>query len=113
MNPYTGEVLGDHDPGRGIVGLGIVSRILMTLLCVLTIWSIVSGLVMFWKRRRKGTLGLPRRPVDVRLGKRLTIAAVALGIVFPQWGVTALVILAFDRFVIRSVPALRTAFGQR
>lgn len=93
--------------------LGIVSRIFMTLLCLLTIWSIISGLVMFWKRRRKGTLGLPRRPMSVRLGKQLTIAAVALGIVFPQWGVTALIVLGIDRFVIRSVPRLRTAFGQR
>ena len=45
--------------------LGLFSRIFMTLLCMLSIWSVISGFVMFWKRRRPGTLGLPRRPVDV------------------------------------------------
>lgn len=92
--------------------LGIVSRIFMTLLCVLSIWSVISGFVMFWKRRRPGTTGLPRRPVDVRLSKRLGLIAVATAIVFPQWGVTALVVLAIDRFVIRKVRPLRVAFGQ-
>lgn len=92
---------------------GIVTRILMTLLCVLTIWSIISALVMYWKRRRAGTLGLPRRPIDVRLSKQLTAVAVVMAIAFPQWGVTALMILAIDKFVIRKVPRLRVAFGQR
>jgi uncharacterized iron-regulated membrane protein len=92
--------------------LGIVSRIFMTLLCVLSIWSVVSGFVMFWKRRRAGSLGLPRRPFDVRLARGVVISAVVLGVVYPQWGVTALVILGLDRFVIRRVPRLRTTFGQ-
>jgi hypothetical protein len=37
---------------------------------------------------------------------------VVLAIVYPQWGVTALLVLAFDRFVIRKVRPLRTTFGQ-
>lgn len=92
--------------------LGIVSRIFMTLLCVLSIWSIISGFVMFWKRRRPGSLGLPRRPVDVRLSKQLTVCACLLAIVFPQWAITALVILGIDRFIIRRVRPLRSLFGQ-
>lgn len=92
--------------------LGIFSRVFMTLLCVLSIWAVISGFVMFWKRRRVGSTGLPRRPVDVRLSKRLGAIALAMGIVFPQWGVTALAVLAFDRFVIRKVRPLRVAFGQ-
>ncbi|MEN9507360.1 MAG: hypothetical protein RI958_3286 [Actinomycetota bacterium] len=92
--------------------LGIVSRIFMTLLCVLSIWSIISGFVMFWKRRRPGSLGLPRRPVDVRLSKQLALCACLLAVVFPQWAVTALVILGIDRFVIRRVGPLRSFFGQ-
>lgn len=92
--------------------LGLFSRILMTALCVLSIWSVISAFVMFWRRRRPGTLGVPRRPVDVRLSRRIAGTALALGIVFPQWGVTALAVLSFDRFVIRRVGPLRAAFGQ-
>ena len=92
--------------------LGIVSRIFMTMLCVLSIWAVISGFVMFWKRRRPGTTGLPRRPVDVRLSKRLGLIALALAVVFPQWGVSALAVLGLDRYVIRKIRPLRVAFGQ-
>jgi uncharacterized iron-regulated membrane protein len=92
--------------------LGLASRIAMTALCLLTIWSSISALMMFWRRRRPGTLGLPRRPVDVRLERGVIAVAVLLGIVFPLWGVVALVILGIDRFVVRRVPSLRHTFGQ-
>lgn len=92
--------------------LGLVSRIFMTLLCVLSIWSVISASVMFWKRRRPGTLGLPRRPADPRLTPKVVAVGIVIGIVFPLWAVVALVVLAVDRFVIRRVPSLRRAFGQ-
>jgi uncharacterized iron-regulated membrane protein len=92
--------------------LGLFSRIFMTLLCVLSIWSVISGFAMFWKRRRPGTLGVPRRPVDARFTWKVVAVAVVLGIVFPQWAVAALVVIAFDKFVVRRVPRLRRTFGQ-
>jgi uncharacterized iron-regulated membrane protein len=92
--------------------LGLFTRIMMTALCLLAIWSVISAGVMFWKRRRPGSLGLPRRPLDVRLAKRLALLAIVIGIVFPEWGITALLVLAVDRFVIRRVRPLRATFGQ-
>lgn len=92
---------------------GIVTRILMTLMCVLAIWAVVSGFVMFWKRRRPGTAGLPRRPREVKFGWGLWAIIGVLAIVYPVWGVTAALVLLIDRFVIRTVPRLRRAFGQR
>jgi uncharacterized iron-regulated membrane protein len=93
--------------------LGVFSRTVMTVGCLLTIWSVISAMVMYWKRRRHGSLGLPRRPLDVRIANRLLALAVVIGVLYPVWGVTAVVVLLFDRFVIRRVPRLRTAFGQR
>lgn len=93
--------------------LGIVSRILMTGICLAIIWSVISAVVMYTKRRRKGSLGLPRRPVDVHLARGLIALMVVLGIVYPLWGVSAIIVLAFDRFVVRQVAPLRRAFGQR
>lgn len=92
--------------------LGLFSRIFMTLLCVLSIWSVISAVVMFSKRRRPGTLGLPRRPADVRFSWGVVLVAVALGIVFPQWALVALLVIAIDKFVIQKVPRLRRTFGQ-
>ena len=93
--------------------LGIMSRIFMTMLCVLAIFSAVSATAMYRKRRRPGTTGLPRRPADPHLGKALFMIFVATGIVFPHWFIVAIAILAFDRFAIQRIPKLRRTFGQR
>jgi uncharacterized iron-regulated membrane protein len=128
LNQFSGETLANTSAfGYGAVSrsldtlvsthmgtqLGIVSRVLMTALCVLAIWSVCSAMVMFLRRRRPGTAGLPRRPADVKLSRRLSISTVLLGVIFPVWGICAAVVLAIDRFVIRGVGPLRVAFGQR
>jgi uncharacterized iron-regulated membrane protein len=128
LDQFSGETLAEQQAyGMGTISygmdvlvsthmgtqLGLVSRILMTALCALAIWSVISALAMFVKRRRPGTAGLPRRPVDVRLGRPVLAVAVGLAVVFPQWALTALAVAAIDRWVIRRVPRLRVAFGQR
>lgn len=127
LDQFTGETLAEQRVyGIGAIArgmdylvsthmgtqLGIVSRVFMTALCVLSIWSVVSALAMFLRRRRPGTTGLPRRPVDVRLSRGIAVIALVSGVVFPQWGVTAVLVLAVDRWVIRRFTPLRRAFGQ-
>lgn len=68
---------------------------------------------MWNKRRRKGTLGLPRRPVDVRLQRVLGITAVVLAVIYPLWGLSLIFVLLLDRYLIRRRPRLRSAFGMR
>jgi len=127
VDQFSAKTLGvDEQYGAGGVGVatdtmvsthmgtefGVFSRILMTVLCLAVIWSVISAVVMYVKRRRTG-LGLPRRPVDVKLANGMLAIAVVLALVYPLWGVTAVVILLLDRFVVRKVPKLRATFGQR
>jgi uncharacterized iron-regulated membrane protein len=91
---------------------GVLDRILMTLVCVTIAWSVISAVVMYVKRRRSG-LGFPRRPVDVKVANGMLAIAVVLALVYPLWGVTALVVLLVDRLVVRKVGPLRRTFGQR
>jgi uncharacterized iron-regulated membrane protein len=127
LDQFTGQTLGVTDVyGYGAVTvasdtlvsthmgtqLGLFSRILMTGICLAVLWSVISSVVMYTKRRRSG-LGLPRRPRDLKLANGLLVLMVLTGIVYPLWGLSALLVLAVDRFVIRTVPWLRTAFGQR
>ena len=91
---------------------GLINRIVMTSGCVLLLWSVFSAVVMYTKRRRKGSIGLPRRPIDVKLTRRLGFIAIGLAIIYPMWGFTAASVLTFDRFIIRRMPGLRKTFGQ-
>jgi uncharacterized iron-regulated membrane protein len=92
---------------------GLVSRVIMTLGCLTVLWSFVSASVMYTRRRRPGTAGLPRRPRDVRMARKLLVMFGALGLVYPLWGASLVLVVLFDRLLIRSIPNLRTAFGMR
>lgn len=128
LDQFTGEKVGQMDIyGNGAVSiasdtlvsvhmgtqLGLFSRLVMTGICVAVIWSVISAVIMYTKRRRPGSLALPRRPRDLSLARGLIAILVVLGLVYPLWGVSALLVLGFDRFVVRKVPRLRVAFGQR
>jgi uncharacterized iron-regulated membrane protein len=86
---------------------GVINRIVLTLVCAMVIVSISSALNMWLRRRRKGTLGVPRRPVEYKTQKTVGIVAVVLGIIYPLWGMSALILLGAD-FVIRRIKASRT-----
>jgi len=92
---------------------GLANRIVMTLGCVLVLWSVASGLTMWLKRRRKGSLGTPRRPSPTHLPRGLLIAAGLLTIIYPLWGASFVAVLLLDRLVIQKVGPLRRAFGMR
>ena len=128
VDQFTGKTLGATNAyGYGSVSygldalvsthmgtqLGIFSRIMMTMLCVLSIWSIISALTMYAKRRRPGTAGLPRRPVNVKFSKRMKVSTWVMAVMFPAWGVTAVLVLGLDRFLFRRNTRLRAVFGQR
>ena len=128
LDQFSGDLLADNDfasygpmakaSAWGIdvhmgTEYGLVNRILMTLVCVGVVWSAISGLVMWWKRRPQGKAGLPRRPPDARLQKGLIVIAVVLGVVFPLVGVSMIVVILLDNLVIRRVPRLRSAFGMK
>lgn len=127
FDQFTGETLGEqHIYGVGTIAkvsdygisthlgtqFGIINRIVMTLACLGLIWAVISGLVMYLKRRRKGTLGLPRRPRELKLANRLILISVVLAVVYPLWGASALLILSLDKVVIRRITPLRATFGQ-
>jgi uncharacterized iron-regulated membrane protein len=40
------------------------------------------------------------------------VTAVVLSVIYPIWGLSVVVVLLIDTFVIRRVPALRRTFGQ-
>lgn len=91
---------------------GLPTRILMTATCLLVLWNVGTAAVM-WNKRRRGTLGLPRRPADVRLQRILGITALVLAVIYPLWGLTLVAVLLADHYLIRRVPKLRYAFGMR
>lgn len=93
--------------------LGVVNGVVMGAVSLGVIFSVVSAPVMYWKRRPRGSLGLPRRPVDARLMRGAVVIAVLLGVMFPLLGASMIVVAVVDHFLVRRAPQLRRVFGMR
>lgn len=127
VDQYTGKVLADvgyADYGLtakamavGIAlhegQLGLWNFVLNALFCAAVVFTCLSGVVMWWKRRPSGAgrLAAPPVPQDVPLAKGVVLIALALSMLFPLLGLTLLVVLAFDMLVLSAVPPLKRALS--
>jgi uncharacterized iron-regulated membrane protein len=102
------ERFGDKPLVDRIVGVGVAAHEgqlfgvanqllgLFTALGLLTLCA--SAVVLWWRRRPGGSLGIPApRVAEFRIGAVLMIAMLALGVVLPVFGASLLVLWVFDR----------------
>jgi uncharacterized iron-regulated membrane protein len=80
--------------------LGLTSKILWLVTCVVLMTLPVTGLWMWWERRPTGRLGLPRR-IDARRPHWLVATITATSILLPTLGVSVVVVLVLDLLVLR------------
>ena len=120
LDPADGRVLDDIGYGRysplgravewGVeihLGrqFGLVNQLLCVLVCLLTVLTVVSGTVMWWKRRPAGGLGAPSLPRGYRTEAGVVVIAAVLGLVFPLMGASLVAVLLLDFALRRRLPA--------
>lgn len=88
---------------------GFANRVVLTLLCVAVLYSISTAMVMWLRRRRKGSLGVPPRQVDAATQKSVGVMALVLAVVYPLWGTSALLLLVIDHFCRRKTGVITTS----
>ncbi len=83
--------------------LGWLTRITATLACLGVLASVITGLLMWWKRRPAGGTGLPapanaatRAATPQRAKVVVGILAVALGVLYPVFGASLVLVLAVE-----------------
>ena len=96
--------------------LGLVSFWAAAAMCALVIASCVTGPLMWWRRRRRGTgLGAPRGRMPIAASPWLLVGLIALGVLLPFFGVTLLVVLllgASSSYVVSRSSAGGSALGR-
>ena len=90
---------------------GLFNQLLMLSTCLAIILMSVSAIVMWWKRRPRGRVGVPPYPSDKRVYAGLWAIALIVGLIFPVTGIAIVAMLAFDLLIIRTIPAMRRAFA--
>lgn len=126
VDRFSGEVLADvgwHDyaavPRAVTVGIslheglvfGLANQLLMMFAALTVFILAVSGTIMWWRRRPSGQLGAPPLPEDHRVWKTAVFTIIVLGIIFPLVGVSLVLVLLVDRFVIARSPTLGRIFS--
>ena len=76
--------------------MGLWNTILNTVYCLTVIFMVVSGVVMWWKRRPAGTLGAPRYPRDYRIPRSILGIAVVVCLAFPLTGIAIVAFAVID-----------------
>ncbi|UWU31796.1 PepSY domain-containing protein (plasmid) [Rhizobium sp. WSM1274] len=90
---------------------GRANQFLMLATCLMIILSCITGVVMWWKRRPAGRLGVPPMPPQRSVYLGLWVIAAAFAIAFPLSGLAILLMVSFDQLVVRFVPPLKRAFA--
>lgn len=100
--------------------LGVLTRISATVACLGVLLSVMTGVLMWWKRRPAGSLGLPgpenpnaRADTPKRTIIAVLTAAVILGVLYPVFGVSLLIVLAVEAVISRRGRSQAAANGDR
>ncbi|MBB2494229.1 PepSY-associated TM helix domain-containing protein [Aquipseudomonas ullengensis] len=80
---------------------GLANQLLMLGVCLLILLSSVSSLVIWWKRRPQGSLGVPPLRHDLALWKGGVAIMLVLGALFPLVGASLLLIWVLDWLLAR------------
>ncbi|MFK3776748.1 PepSY-associated TM helix domain-containing protein [Agrobacterium sp. NPDC089420] len=78
---------------------GLANQMVLLAACIGIVLLAVSAGVMWWKRRPKGSLGVPPLPQEKRVLHGLLAMLAIGGIIFPLVGASLLVMLALDLIV--------------
>ncbi|EGE61036.1 UNVERIFIED_ORG: putative iron-regulated membrane protein [Rhizobium esperanzae] len=90
---------------------GRFNQFLMLATCLTIMLSCVTAVVMWWKRRPAGRLGVPPMPPRRSVYLGLWIITAVFAVAFPMSGLAIVAMIAFDQVVVRFVPPLKRIFA--
>jgi uncharacterized iron-regulated membrane protein len=90
---------------------GRFNQMLMLATCLAIVFTCVTAVVMWWKRRPSGHLGVPPMPPNRSVYLGLWLITLVFAIAFPMSGIAIISMIAFDQIVVRFVPPLKRAFA--
>jgi len=80
---------------------GLANQLLMLAVCLAIVAMSVSAGVMWWKRRPKGSLGVPPAPADRTAMRGVLLIMALVGILYPLVGASLVVMVLLDLAVSR------------
>jgi uncharacterized iron-regulated membrane protein len=120
-NPLVDLKFSDYGAGAKAIELGIgvhqgqywglANQLVMLATCLAIILASVSAVVMWWKRRPSGRLGVPPMPQQKSVFAIFTLVILVFGIAFPLTGFAILGMLFVDQLITRIPSPLQRVFS--
>jgi len=122
IDQYTGAVLADYRyDNYGLIGkivawgitlhkgtqFGLINQLVSLLICLGIILVAISGFYLWWKRKPKKELGVPKAP-SIKNMKPFLVLMIVLGILFPLVGLSLIIVWVLDWFIIQRIPAMKS-----
>lgn len=124
IDQYTGKVLADvrwsdYSAVSKATEMGVMlhegkffgwlNQLLILLVCLMILLGSISGLVIWWKRRPAGRLGVPPLRHDLPRWKAAMVIMFGLAVAFPLVGASLVVVYVVDRLVLSRFMKTATA----
>lgn len=92
---------------------GLANQLLMLIAALIVMLLSITGAVMWWQRRPKepGLMGAPAMPPHVQNWRVPLAIVTVLGLAFPLVGLSLVIVLLLDYFVLSRIPALKRVFN--
>lgn len=126
IDQYNGKVLSDSRyKDYGLLGkaittgyylhigaeLGLINQIVGLIICIGIVLIVVTGILMWWKRKPNNKLGAPPQPKNFKMEKGLALIIVIFSIIFPLVGVSLLFVFLLDWLVTRRIHRVKQWIG--
>ncbi len=89
---------------------GVFNQAVMLLACVGIVTLVITGTVMWWRRRPAGRLGAPIATSNLSL-RGAALITLLLGAVFPLVGLSLVAVFCLEYLLLRRSPRLQQLFG--
>jgi uncharacterized iron-regulated membrane protein len=90
---------------------GVVNQLLGVLTALGLITLCASAVVLWWRRRHAGVLGAPVPMERPRWAFPLLAAVLALAIYLPELGISLILTLLAERFILSRIPSTQRWLG--
>ncbi len=77
---------------------GLANWIIVLLITLAFTVSTIGGLISYLIRKPKGRWGLPKTPAQFKVGRVLFFGILSLGVLFPMFGASLLVLWLYEKF---------------
>lgn len=92
---------------------GLANQLLMLIAALIVVLLSITGAVMWWQRRpqESGLIGAPAMPPHMQNWQTPLAIVAILGLAFPLVGLSLVVVLLLDYFLLSRIPALKRVFN--